>query len=321
VYAGAGAGAAPFLTIAIPTYRRADLLAEAVRSALAQQLDRPIEVVVVDDDPQSTGHARLLEDVPEIAAANFRYLRNRGNLGDFGNHSRCVASARGKWLTILHDDDLLDRSFAREMFAQLGADPRIDGLVCRKRLMDRRRTPVSEGALRGLGRGASVLSAFGLGNTRAIPPGKLFWACIPGNTVGFVCRTADAIGLGGFYPEDYPSADYYFYVRFAQRFRLRQSRKVLASIRLAENVSMRVETQLAAFARAYELQSALAAAGMVPNSRLRISPLLIARQLAVNSWLWQTRISREEVGNQIGVEVPKDRPLLLYAQRTLFRGF
>jgi glycosyltransferase involved in cell wall biosynthesis len=320
MFAGAGGRAAPFLTIAIPTHRRPDLLAEAVRSALGQDFNRLFEVVVVDDDPHSTGHAGLLEDVPEIAAANFRYLRNRANLGDAGNHSRCMDAARGEWLTILHDDDLLDPGFAREMFALLEANPGIDGLVCRKRISDRRDTPVREPVLRKCARLVSQGVLLRRSRIRAIPLRKLFWACIPGNVVGFICRTKDARSLGGLYSEDYPSADYFFYARFAERYRLCQLQKPLATIRVRDNASMRVQTQLDAFSRAYEMQTALAGKA-VPQSWRKLSSRLISRHLALTSWAWRTGLSREEVGASLGMRIPKDRPLLVYALRLLCRGF
>lgn len=310
----------PLLTIAIPTFRRPDLLAEAVRSALAQDFDRPIEVVVVDDDPASKGWERLLSDVPRIAHANFRYLRNAENLRDFGNHSRCLDVARGEWVTILHDDDLLDASFTREMFAQLHANPAVDGLVCRKRTYDCRRTPHSDSYLRRLARKPLNYLSFGLDATRVINARKLFWGCVIGNVVGFICRTDDARIIGGFYNEEYPSADYFFYARFAERFRLREFNKVLVTYRVAVNVSMRKEVNVLALRRSFELQKAYAGS-VVPSSWLWLSPLVMARQVKVTSRYWGTNISAREASKQIGIEVYRDRPLLLYVIRALLRGF
>jgi glycosyltransferase involved in cell wall biosynthesis len=319
VYAGAGAGASPFLTIAIPTYRRADLLAEAVRSALAQQLGRPIEVVVVDDDPQSTGHEGLLEDVPEIAGANFRYLRNRGNLGDAGNHSRCVEAARGEWLSILHDDDLLDPDFAREMFALLAADPRIDGLVCKKRYLDRRDVPYREGRARKLVRKAVEFATFGGKATRPIGARKLFWACVPGNFAGFVCRTSAALSLGGLYTEDFPAADYYFFARFAQKYRLHQARRTLATIGIAVNLSTAREVNLLALRHAYALQRTYAGSAL-PSWWRRLSPLLLARQITITSRHWHNPIDPGEVGRELGIRISRDRPALVYLLRAVLGG-
>jgi glycosyltransferase involved in cell wall biosynthesis len=316
---GSGAGLAPFLTIAIPTHKRPDLLAEAVRSALAQAFDRPFEVVVVDDDPQSTGHEQLLSDAPEIAGANFRYLRNRQNLGDFGNHSRCVEVARGEWVTILHDDDLLDRTFLREMFRQIDSDERIDGLMCRQRPLDCRPTPWRQSRRRALARKLIEIATFGPAPVRRLTARHLFWGC-PRNVVGFVFRKRDAESLGGFYSEDFPSGDYYFYARFTGRFRLYEHRKVLATIRLARNISMRRETQLLGLRRNFDLRAAYAGS-QVPRWWGALSPLILASHAALQSRFWRSGLSGNEVGQYVGIAVPRNRPLLLYAIRALLRGF
>ena len=50
-----GALATPAITIAIPTFRRPDLLREAISSALSQRTDCPYEVIVVDNDTDREG--------------------------------------------------------------------------------------------------------------------------------------------------------------------------------------------------------------------------------------------------------------------------
>jgi glycosyltransferase involved in cell wall biosynthesis len=320
LFAGAGAATEPFLTIAIPTHRRPGLLAEAVRSALAQDFDRPFEVVVVDDDATSTGHERLLRDVPEIAGANFRYMRNRENLRDFGNHNRCIEVARGQWCTIHHDDDLIDPNFASSMFAQLDADSSIDGLVCQKRMLDCREVKYVERRRRKVLRKIVEFGTFGFRRVRTIRARQLFWSCVVGNTVGFIFRKQDALSLGGFYTEDYPSADYYFYARFANRFRLCEHRGIFASIRIEVNVSRNLAVKLGAAERALGLQRAYAGIA-VPHYWRRLTPLILARQVTLQERIWRAGLTRQAASAHLGVNIPKDRPTLLYLLRGLMRGF
>lgn len=319
MFAGSGQ-ALPLLTIAIPTFRRPDLLAEAVASALAQDFQRPFEVMVVDDDPASAGHEQLLLAVPQIAAANFRYLRNRQNLQEAANSNRCIQLARAEWITILHDDDLLDPDFATEMFAQLEADPAIHGLVCRKRGLDCRDTPYSESRLKPAARQVLSFFTFGTSNRRLITARQLFWGGVVGNPVGFVFRVDDARVIGGFYAEDYPSADYYFCARFAQRFNLYQTNKVLATLRLAVNVSLRKDVQLQALQRNFALQQ-LYTQTVLPGRWLQLSPLLLARHLTIFTSLWGTAISPREAADSVGIDIPSDRPILLMSIRAALRGF
>ena len=309
----------PTLSIVIPTFQRPAFLAEAVKSAMAQDHGGLFEVVVIDDDPLSDGHERLRAAMPDVGAAGFRYLRNRRNLGMYPNINRCVSAARGSWLTILHDDDLLDPDFARRMFRQLAARPDLDGLVCRKRLRDHRAVPFTERGAKRAARRLLDLCRFRGRAVRRITARKLFWGCIVGNTVGFLCRTADVRNLGGFLPEEHPSSDYFFYARFAERFALAETCNVLATIRIADNSLMRPETQLACLRRGYELQQAYVGT-VAPRWWRRVSPLLMAWQIANTSRVWRSDLTRAETIAAIGIETPRNRPLLLLIARAMMRG-
>jgi GT2 family glycosyltransferase len=129
---------APLVTLAIATYKRPDYLIEAMESALAQSFDGPMEITVVDNDPESRCVDLLLERFPELRQRNFRYIVSHENIGPWGNFNRCIMSARGEWLTILQDDDLLDANYLQLMFDAIAGDPQIDGIVCRKRFFDQR---------------------------------------------------------------------------------------------------------------------------------------------------------------------------------------
>ena len=318
--AGARCGEGPLLSITIPTYRRHDLLLEAVASAIGQDIDAPFEVVVVDNDPESRGHELLLASLPQIATMNFRYLRNRQNLGMYGNINHCIQVARGEWMTVLHDDDLLHADFAREMFAVLEGDPAIDGLVCQKGVLDQRPVAYRQSTSRRLLLNALHFHRFHGRKSRRIDARKLFWGCIVGNNVGFICRTRDARSIGGYYPEEYPGCDYFFYARFAQRFRLEQCGKSLATVRVAVNTLLRPEEQLAGLRLAYNIQSAYAGT-VLPSYWSKISPLLMARLAAVSSGFWQSELSKADIEKALGIRLPPDRPIVLHALRAMLGGF
>ncbi len=91
------------VTIAIPAYNRPELLAEALAS-IARQCDYDdFEVLVCDDG----GLAETRRVVERSALPNLRFYINRPRLGAVANWNRCVQLARGRWVTILHEDDLL----------------------------------------------------------------------------------------------------------------------------------------------------------------------------------------------------------------------
>lgn len=114
----------PLFSILIPTFRRVDLLKEAVESACGQAFDPGrFEVIVMDNqyDPQS----ETAKWIQTVDAGNLFYYQNRENLGAAGNWNRGFELARGKWVMMLHDDDLLHQdacSMAERMIGKLGEE-------------------------------------------------------------------------------------------------------------------------------------------------------------------------------------------------------
>lgn len=99
--------ARPLLTIAIPTYNRADFLRinlEQLRSELRGVEPQLVEVLVSDNcSPDTTAEVvkRAIEDGLVI-----RYVRNEENLGWGRNFAQCYDLARGNYVLLLGDDDL-----------------------------------------------------------------------------------------------------------------------------------------------------------------------------------------------------------------------
>jgi len=97
----------PLVSICIPTYNRASMVGEAIRSALGQTY-APLEVLVVDNASADT-----IEDVVgSFHDPRLKLVKNEKNLGMFGNFNRCIELARGKYIHILHSDDYIDPRFA-----------------------------------------------------------------------------------------------------------------------------------------------------------------------------------------------------------------
>jgi hypothetical protein len=291
---GAATGAPPLVTVAIPTFRRAALLVEAVRSVCAQDFDRPFELIITDNDPASTGAAALLNRVPELRDRDFRYYVNGENVGGCHNVNRGIELARAPWVTILHDDDLLEPGFLTASFREIDADPSIDGLVGAKRTFDERaapggHTPSAGVRARRLARRLLDELLYAGRSSRRIEPRKLFWGPLMGNIVGFLFRKSCAEQLGGFDPKEEPASDLWFYIRLAQRFHLRQHRAMVAKCRVAVNDSMKPTTIRAMFVQQHALHQTLAT-GAVPRWWRHLSPYLIAR-------------SRVEIQGSWGVDV------------------
>ena len=307
----------PALTIAIPTFRRFELLVEAVRSALVQRFDGHVEVIVVDNDPDSDGAARLVALLPELAHANFRYYVNAENIGMFGNWNRCIELGRGEWHTLLNDDDLLDPEFVSRMMPILQRDPAIDGVICRRIVFGPTVQP-RRGRLRNVARRLGSELRFRGKGTRRFRPDRFFWSAT--NPVGLIARKRDLLAMGGYQPDEWPSSDHYFQLRFALTHRLVEARDYLVRIRLQENESIKPETYLKMAVGFHHLRAKMAG-GVVPRWWLRTSGLILAEQRSIlcNSGY---PVTREAMEQATGARLPqRPRPMLLLGIKALLRGY
>ncbi len=96
----------PLVTIAIPTYNRADFLKQALESAVKQTYQN-IEIIVSDN---------CSTDDTEIVAKRFndpriRYFKQSKNIGANPNWNFCLKYAKGVYFLLLQDDDLIDHDF------------------------------------------------------------------------------------------------------------------------------------------------------------------------------------------------------------------
>lgn len=110
----------PVVSIAIPTYNRADQLARAVTSARAQTY--PNLEIVVSDNASTDGTATLLAG---IAAADprVRVVRQPVNVGATANFAAARDLSTGDYVLWLADDDWLDVDYVERCLAVLEADP------------------------------------------------------------------------------------------------------------------------------------------------------------------------------------------------------
>ncbi len=143
----------PLVSVAIPAYKGAAFIRTTIESVLAQTLT-DFELIVIDDgSPDAT--ADIVASFPD---ARIRLLRNPHNLGPQGNWNRCLAEARGKYIKLLPQDDLLAPDCLAQQAAVLDADvdERIALVFCARRIvlpdgrtLMRRRYPAHTGLLDG----------------------------------------------------------------------------------------------------------------------------------------------------------------------------
>ena len=194
----------PHLTIAIPTFRRADLLRRALASALGQRGVAGLEVLVLenpDEDHPASGPSAAEQLCAEAADGRLRYVRNERNLGMVGNWNRCLALARGRWVVILHDDDWLHPQFVRLALGLIDAHP----------------------DLRLVGTGAAIVRDDTPADAAPPLPARIkpyriepahFLLGNPYFASGVLMDRQLALDLGGFDAAWYPTMDHAFWQRF-----------------------------------------------------------------------------------------------------------
>lgn len=106
----------PRVSVIMPTFNRANLIGESIRSAL-EQSPAPAEIIVVDDGS--------VDDTPDIVGTfgdRVTYLR-QDNAGKSAALNRGIAAAGGDFLLVLDDDDLLPPGALAAHLAALAREP------------------------------------------------------------------------------------------------------------------------------------------------------------------------------------------------------
>jgi glycosyltransferase involved in cell wall biosynthesis len=98
----------PFISVAIPTCRRLPLLKRAIDSVFAQTFS-DWELVVSDDEAPPGETWEFLEALA-CCDSRVRVTQNSGQRGATSNHNSALKASKGRWIKLLHDDDVLKRN-------------------------------------------------------------------------------------------------------------------------------------------------------------------------------------------------------------------
>ena len=98
------------ISICIPSYNRPDFLKKTLTSII-NQTNKPYEVVVMDDCSSED-----MSDIKKICLENnFRYIENNKNIGLMKNFNNVLMQAKGDYLALVHNDDLLSIYYIEEV--------------------------------------------------------------------------------------------------------------------------------------------------------------------------------------------------------------
>jgi len=211
-------GPRPFWSVMIPCYNRAHHLEKALASVLAQdQGPEEMQIAVVDD-------ASTLDDpeivVRRLAGDRVSFLRQPRNLGQFGNLNSCIERARGRWVHILHSDDVVLPGFYATLKAALASRDDIGAAYCRSATIDgngaRMRNSVPERSAPGILSG--FIAMIGASNKIQTP--------------SIVVRRSVYEKLGGFRLDLPYAADWEMWIRIAAHYPIWYEPATLAAWRV-----------------------------------------------------------------------------------------
>ena len=102
----------PFWSVMIPSYNNAELLERTLASVLAQDPGPDVmQIEVVDDGSTGDDPAEVVE---RLGAGRVGFFRQPHNVGASANFTTCARRSQGRWVHVLHSDDLvLPRFYAR----------------------------------------------------------------------------------------------------------------------------------------------------------------------------------------------------------------
>jgi glycosyltransferase involved in cell wall biosynthesis len=244
----------PVYTIAIPTYKRTDKLIEAVTSAINQKDYYAYDILIVDNNPVrdcSTEKWVTSIDNPKVS-----YFKNSSNLLMTGNLNRCFELAKGAYVVLLHDDDLLLPTFLVE---------------CNRIIQKKRKVGILKPAAYAW---REEMGSFNLHQINTSKYYKLqriydfsnFNRFIIGAPTGCVFNKNDFIELGGYNHDYFPMMDFSFAIIFSQKKQVYYYTKVLSIYRISINESLNLQTLKVSFKGVFLITKQILRRYKIPES-------------------------------------------------------
>lgn len=226
----------PKITIAIPTFKRADLLKEAIDSALNQTDFSDYDIIVVDNDPERNCETEKLMNTynnPRLG-----YYKNAENLQMSGNWNRAFELAQGEYLVLLHDDDLILNSFLCDCSKILDKKKNIGILKPMAYKLNSDNIDVKKLKNESTKSSEKVQRLYDFSN---------FFSFKLDAPTGIVFKKKDVMELGGFNQDFFPVMDFCFAVVFSQKKEVYLYNEYLSVYRVSDNESLKLACLIPSF--------------------------------------------------------------------------
>jgi glycosyltransferase involved in cell wall biosynthesis len=294
VYSG-GMVETPKVSIMIPTYKRPELLKEAIESALNQKTNIRYEVVVVDNNNDQEQASAVNDLVKSFNAKNLDLYRNKQNIGMFGNWNRCFELSRAEWVSILNDDDLLGPDFLNVIFDIQNKKTKSDliqtGFACFNSAKSDIRPEFDEWKIIGEKFSAVLAVSYkklSLANTRV-------------GSLGIVYKRDTAIRIGGFNPDEYPTADYCFNIRYLAAGNIGYEVQAVHSLyRISQNESQKPEVLAGFVSNDFVMRNKIAPGFSFPWLMMLYARITVAIQVYFLEKVWGVSIPKKMLEQRLG---------------------
>ena len=138
--------ARPFWSVMIPVYNRIEYLSEALASVLAQDPGPDaMQIAIVDDCSTRVDVPGAMREWGLVERVQLFRTPKHVSIGAAWNE--CIANATGRWIHIMHSDDVVGKGYYESLQRGIGAVPTCGMAFCRGATIDDRGIRVRDGIL------------------------------------------------------------------------------------------------------------------------------------------------------------------------------
>lgn len=225
------------LIVVVPTYKRSKYLVQTLESLHNQKTDHQFGIFVFDNSGIEDNNARnTIESIKNLGIKNVKYFLNDENIGMVGNWNRCISMADSEYVSMLHDDDLVDDCFVNSIFKIIKKAQKKDQKIG---IVQSSYNFFFEGNKINLEQNKKRIHFYNvslnnlvIGNMQITNP----------PTCGIVINKKAFIECGGFLESFYPSMDFLLSIQMYRKgYKLYKTKENLGHYRIAVNESLKKE--------------------------------------------------------------------------------
>ncbi len=119
------------VSIALPVYNRTTYIRQALESCLHQNYSN-FEIILIDDSPHDENRS-IIESYP---SSKIRYIKKYTHIGLSAKLNESLQIAKGRWMVVLCDDDLLTPDYLSTLMGHIEKYPEVKLFRCRYQMID-----------------------------------------------------------------------------------------------------------------------------------------------------------------------------------------